>query len=129
MKLFDINGNLVVVNISGIKNPVRQVSKSSLQTLVGDYLLLKYPRYTILEDFVIPGSRMSVDFFMPNKRLVIEVQGKQHDEHVPFFHGSRQYAQHYAKQKLRDMKKVEWAEINGFKFIEIRSKDDVKDRL
>lgn len=124
MKIFDINGDLVSIDVRPSRNPVKYKSKSNLQGKVGLYLSDKYPHDVLLEEFYIPGSRSSVDFFMPKKKLVVEVNGRQHDEFVPHFHGNALGSNKFIEQKKRDSKKVNWAEMNGFKFVEIRSEDD-----
>lgn len=125
MKIFDINGKLQNIDVRPSSYPLKSRSKSILQDKVKEYLISKYPRSGILEEFIIPGSRLSVDFFLPKEGLVFEIQGIQHSEHNPFFHGDKRENK-YASQKRRDMKKVEWAETNGFKLIEIFEEKDLK---
>jgi very-short-patch-repair endonuclease len=78
----------------------------------------------VLEDFTIPGSQLSVDFFLPTLGYVIEVQGSQHKKHSDFFHGEKTKLK-FAGQMKRDNQKAQWAEQNGFTFIEIVQKDDI----
>ena len=125
MKIFDINGELVGIDIRPSRNPVKWKSKSNLQGKVGLYLSEKYPHDILLEEFTIPGSRSSVDFFMPKKKLVVEVQGKQHDEFVPHFHGNTLTSKKFIEQNHRDQKKIEWAAMNGFRLVEIRTEKDI----
>jgi hypothetical protein len=125
MKLYDIDDKLVNVDVRPDKYPVKFKSRSSLQGITGEKLQERYPRDPILEDFTIPGSRLSVDFFLPHRRLVLEVQGEAHDRHVPFFHKDRVLC-NFAKQVSHDRKKAEWCETNGFTLIEIRTKQDLE---
>jgi very-short-patch-repair endonuclease len=126
MKLFDVSGKLVSVDVRDSSYPIKSKSRSTLQGQTAQWLVEKFPRQTILEDFTLPGSRMSVDFFLPNKGIVIEVQGRQHDEHVPHFHGDKATSIKFARQLGRDRKKTEWAETNGFDFIEVRDLKDLE---
>jgi very-short-patch-repair endonuclease len=126
MKLFDVSGKLVSVDVRDSSYPIKSESRSTLQGQTAQWLVEKFPRQTILEDFTLPGSRMSVDFFLPNKGIVIEVQGRQHDEHVPHFHGDKATSIKFARQLGRDRKKTEWAETNGFDFIEVRDLKDLE---
>ncbi len=126
MKIFDINGNQVSVDVRPSRWPRRNVSKSKLQSQVGEILDEHYPNDVVLEEFTVPGSRMSVDFFLPHKKMVIEVQGEAHDQFVPHFHGSKLNSQKFAGQIKRDITKQFWAENNGFSFIEIRNLEDTE---
>ncbi len=124
--MFDIEGKLVNVDVRESRYPIRQHSKSTLQGRTAEILRESFPIDTILEEFPIPGSRQTADFFLPRKKLVVEVDGRQHDEFVPFFHGDRNTSDKYAKQKSRDRLKDEWCEINGFRFVRIKIEDDLE---
>ena len=125
--MFDINDNLVPVDVRQESYPIKSKSRSKTQGLVAKLLVEKYAHTPILEDFTIPGSRLSVDFFLPKKWIAIEIQGVQHQEHNSFFHGPKEHNK-FAKQKVNDRQKAEWAETNGFKFVEIETtkEDEVK---
>lgn len=124
MNILDINGNRIKIRIDPEKFSLKRTFRSDLQSVVAERLTNKYPHDTILEDFTIPGSKLSVDFFIPNRRLVIECNGQQHDHYVSFYHGDRGNT-NFAKQKNRDAKKSYWCEINSFQLIEVWSEDDI----
>lgn len=126
MKMFDINGEIVKVDVRPSTYPLRGVSKSKLQSLCGQFLQDKFPREPILEEFTIPGSRMSVDFFLPQIKLCVEINGIQHSQHSNFFHGDRNTSTKFAKQKMRDSQKSYWCELNGFKLVNIETEEDFK---
>src|SRR5688572_5099740 len=115
MRMFDIDGNLVNVDVRESRHPLKAMSKSTLQGAAGQKLKEKYPLESILEEFPIPGSRMSVDFFIPKKKLIVECDGIQHKEFTPFFHGDIMASKAFANQKSRDRIKDQWAEMNGFR--------------
>jgi len=96
-----------------------------LQATVGSFLKENFPREIILEEFIIPNSKLSVDFFLPNLKMVIEINGEQHYQYTPFFH-DQELKHNFAKQKHRDVSKHKWAEINGYKYISIRSTNDLE---
>ena len=75
----------------------------------------------MLEEFRIPGGLQRIDLMNLNRKLVVEVSPSQHAQYHPFFHGS--LAGFRASIKS-DIKKQQWAEMNGFRFIEI-TKDDI----
>ncbi len=126
MRMFDVNGDLVNVDVRESRYPIRQHSKSTLQGRAAQVLRDSFPIDPILEEFPVPGTRQTIDFFVPKKGLVVEVDGRQHDEHVPYFHGDRATSDKYAKQKSRDRIKDEWCEINGFNLVRIKTEDDLE---
>ena len=60
------------------------------------------------------------DILNATKKIAIEVNGRQHSEFVPFFHGTRL---DYFKSIKRDVQKAEWLELNGYTLIELERKD------
>lgn len=68
----------------------------------------------------ITGSILPYDFEIPSLRTIIEVQGKQHDEFVPFFHKSQE---DFEYQIFKDQVKKEFAESSGYDVIYITYKD------
>ncbi len=95
-----------------------------------------FPRDTILEEVSLPGSKtqsrhsiLFADFYIPNRNLIIEVHGRQHYEHVYFYHKTKM---DYYKAKARDRDKVDWCSINSIKIIILKysdSDDDWKRRI
>lgn len=124
MKMFDIEDKQVTVDVKQSTYPVKFTHRSNIQKLVAEVVSDIFPRDVILEDFIVPGSQKSVDFFIPRRSIVIEVQGRQHDEFVPFFHGKQETSNKFVKQKLADAQKRHWTEINGFTLIEISHRDE-----
>lgn len=124
MKIIDINGNYVNVDVRQSTYPLRPKSKSKLQQETSEYLVNKYGSDVILEEFPIPGSRLSVDFFLPRRGIVVECDGRQHDEYTPFFHGNIEKNE-FAKQKSHDRQKEVWVENNGFALVRIRNTKDL----
>lgn len=124
--MFDINEELVNVDVKPSTYPIKGISKSKLQTVVAEILTEKFPREPILEEFIIPGSRMSVDFFLPLKQIVVEIDGRQHQEFTPFFHGDKATSNKFANQIKNDRQKTYWCEINKYKLIRIIDKKDLE---
>lgn len=124
MELLDINGRSVSIRpvMKGFKKP----SRSKLQLTTRNKVIEKFPHEVIYEDFVIPGSRLSVDFFIYRIGLVIEVDGKQHSAFSSFHHGDRTTSKKFAKQRTNDMLKDKWSESNGFRMVRIESEEDLE---
>jgi len=99
--------------------PVRSrgQSKSTGQFNLGRQIKNLYGPATILEEFPIPDSRMSLDFYMPQHGLAFEFQGTQHDAYIEHFHGNKDG---FERQKIRDQQKREWCELNDIILIEVR---------
>lgn len=127
MKVLDLRGKEIVVNITPSKYPVKgSGSRSKLQGECGLRLVREFPYEVILEEFPIPGTRMKLDFFLPNKSIAIEIDGTQHDEFNSFFHGEKTTSTKFFGQVSRDVKKHEWCEINDFDLIRIKESKDLE---
>ncbi len=126
MKLLDVNGKEISVRISPSSYSLGRTYRSKLQRLVAEKLVELYPYEAILEDWTIPGSRMSVDFFIPRLKLVFEIDGKQHKTYNAYHHGQVGSGK-FLKQKMRDSSKENWSDINGFKFIRITNEREVEE--
>lgn len=75
----------------------------------------------VLEEMVIPGSRLRIDLINFSKKIVVEISGAQHETFVKFFHKSRLG---FLKSVKRDFKKINWVENHlGFTFLEIYDKE------
>lgn len=123
MKLNDIRGRPISIDVSHKNYPPKNQHRSNRQGYCLDLIREVYPRDIIIEEFTIPGSRMSLDFFIPSRRLAIEIQGEQHQSHINFFHGDRRYSKSYGNQKIRDSQKSYWCENNEIRLVEIHPCD------
>lgn len=125
MIILDLNGNPHKVDIRPSKNLRKAANPSELQKKTKLFLLESFLSEHILEEFVIPETKMTVDFFLPKFNMVIEVQGKQHEKYTPFFHGSIGSGK-FVGQLNRDADKRRWCELNNFDFIEIFTEEDLE---
>lgn len=101
-------------------------SKSKFQFEVKAFLKKYWQGDVVFEEFRIVGTRLSLDFYNANKKIAIEVQGHQHFKYVPFFHNTRGS---YLKQIKRDVKKIDFCELNNIKLIEIYPEDKISKDL
>ena len=81
----------------------------------------------VFEEFPIAGTRLSLDFYNANKKVAVEVQGKQHTKYVPFFHGKNKI--NYINQLKRDQDKLKFCELNDIQLIEIYEEDKLNEKL
>lgn len=76
-----------------------------------------YPNDRTHEEVQLPGcqgQKLFLDFFLPLRRLAVEVQGEQHTKFIPHFHGTM--AGFLASLK-RDRVKRQWCEMNEMVFV------------
>jgi hypothetical protein len=95
--------------------------RSKIQFQIGQIIKQRYPLDPVLEDITIPDTRLSLDFFIPHRKLAVEVQGEQHDQMNPYFHKSNA---EFEEQKERDELKRFFCELNSIKLLEIRTVKD-----
>ena len=76
-----------------------------------------YPLDRILEEVYLPGSNgLTADFYLPHRKLLVEVHGRQHYEYVHHFHGN--YLEFLAGKK-RDANKRLWCNMNQITYLEL----------
>lgn len=63
----------------------------------------------------INGGILSYDFYLPQYNLLIEFQGKQHDQVIEYFGGEKQFQ----NQQEHDKRKREYAKQNNINLLEI----------
>jgi hypothetical protein len=115
MILLDIRGKPKKVYPSNrIKWNIKRASDAQYRTKL--FLKEFWEQDSVFEEFIIPGSRLRVDFINFTKKIAVEVSGRQHEEFNKFFHKNRIG---FIKSVKRDFQKIKWLEINDIKLIEI----------
>lgn len=115
-------------SIKGIKQPKKHLikwkgkSRSKRQRLVKLFLQEYWKDHIVFEEFPVAGTRLSLDFYNANKRIAIEVQGRQHTEYVPFFHRTKT---NYLSQLRRDQQKLDFCQLNNIHLIEVYDGDEL----
>ena len=91
---------------------------SELADKVESFIKKEFPllKYLTEQTVTYRGQRLRFDFFIPEFKLYIEVQGRQHTNFVSFFHKS---LRSFRQQKLRDEYKTAWCSEQGFVFFEV----------
>lgn len=97
-------------------------TRSKGQTALKKFLYPYWNGKIIFEEMPVVGSKMTFDIVNVTDKLIIEHQGEQHQKYIKHFHGSR--VSKFLGQIKRDMKKHEWAKINGFTLLETYSEKD-----
>lgn len=116
-----------------VKNPKKYLiqwdssSKSKMQFNVKQYLKEYWLYDIVFEEFPLVGSKMTFDFYNPNKNVIVEVQGGQHLKHTPYFHG--QSKSNFLSQIKRDNDKQKFCELNNIKLVEIYPNDKLSKEL
>lgn len=77
-----------------------------------------FPCDTIAEEVTLPGSgNLRFDFFLPLRRLAIEVQGQQHYEENSKFHRN---TGEFNAGRSRDKAKSQFCKINKITLLELK---------
>lgn len=128
MKLKTLDGRMVSRQFTGDRYGLksRDKCKSESQYLLGQLLKRIYPGYVICEEFVIPDTRLSIDFFIPALGIIFEFDGSQHAKYNSFFHSSKKA---FEAQVGRDHTKEEWCAINNFRIVRVTNKNISKEEL
>ena len=93
------------------------VSEIEAKNFFKDY----WENHICYEEFPVFGTRLKVDLINFTRKIAVEVQGDQHNQYNKFFHGGSR--DKYLASIKRDMKKINWLEMNEFKVLEIETKD------
>lgn len=117
MKFLNIFGKPVNKDISKYRLDWDKKTRSKMQDTFKRWLRVYFPNHVIYEEVQVFGTKMSVDFLDYTAKIIYEVQGAQHQKYNSFMHGGDRMK--YREQMRHDEKKREWAELNGYEFIEI----------
>ena len=102
-------------------------SRSKIQFKTKQFLKDYWSNYIVFEEFPVAGTKLSLDFYNANKKIAVEVQGKQHTKYVPFFHGKNKI--NYLNQLKRDQEKFKFCELNEIQLVEIYEEDTLSKKL
>lgn len=131
MKVKGLDGQAYNMKLAG-RSPLESDISGRSKYHVRARLLLKklFPLEQRLEEVPLPGSGgLTADFFLPNRRLLVETHGQQHYEPVGFFQKTPLDFFHGQK---RDRRKAQWADLNNITYVELpfdESDDEWVDRI
>ncbi len=116
MKFKGLDNREYTIDANRYKSQSDDLNKSSLHLRTRDLLKTVYPYDMLLEELPLPSTRLFADFFVPMKRVMVEVQGEQHYRFNPFFHKD---ATTFADSLSRDKLKAQWCLVNNIVLIEL----------
>lgn len=102
-------------------------SKSDIQFRVKQFVRPYWNRDIVFEELRIVGTRLSLDFYNANKKIAIEVQGKQHQQFNKFFHNNNRA--NWLDQLKRDDLKLQFCLTNDIKLVEVYESDVIDKAL
>ena len=102
-------------------------SRSKIQYNAKQFLKKYWSNHIVFEEFPVAGTKLPLDFYNANKKIAVEVQGKQHTKYVPFFHGKNKI--NYINQLKRDQDKLKFCELNDIQLVEIYDGDEITEKL
>jgi hypothetical protein len=125
MKIIGLDGHIYHIDIrsSRYKLRSRERSKSHLQFSCGQILREKFPLSPLLEEVYLTQQKLYFDFLLPTLKLVFEINGRQHDTYIPFFHKNKK---NFFSSKQRDSNKQILCEINNFALYNITDEEELK---
>jgi hypothetical protein len=132
MLIKDLDGNNHNWLLTGNMAKGRTDNRSSLHLNARALLTEYFPTLQILEEVPIPlrkNETLYLDFYVPLKKICLEVHGEQHYKFVPFYHSTML---NFLKSQKRDKEKLEWCDINNIQYIELpfdESKEKWIDRI
>jgi len=132
MQVKDLDGNSYNWHLTGNMAHGKIANKSSLHLTARGLISESFPTLQVLEEVPITlrkSETLYLDFYLPLKKLCVEVHGEQHYEFVGFYHNNMLS---FLKSQKRDREKQEWCEINGIKYIVLphfEDSDEWKKRL
>lgn len=117
MQIKDLDGVVHNWNLTGNMARGKITNKSSFHLKARDIITQHYPTLQILEEVPInlrKSETLYLDFYLPLKKLCVEVHGEQHYKFIAFYHNN---LLSFLKSQKRDREKQEWCESNGIQYV------------
>jgi len=113
MKFIDLDHKDHLIPLGHIKERIGSNYHTKARLLLRE----TYPTLQFIEELDLPlrkGENIRLDFFIPSKKLAIEVQGEQHFTYSSHFHKT---PYNFLVAKKRDDEKQELLELNNITLI------------
>lgn len=122
MRVKKLNSNKeVLLKINKYKIDWEKDGNSSFEIKFRDLIYPYWKAHVVLFQCTIPGSLLKIDFLNCTKRLVVEIDGKQHGEFNKHFHNNSRNV--WLASMKRDLSKEKWCEENDIKVIHLLEED------
>ena len=102
-------------------------SRSKVQWRVKQFLFSYWKHDIVFEELRVAGTRLSLDFYNANKKIAVEVQGKQHQQFNKFFHNKNRL--NWLAQLKRDDLKMKFCLTNGIVLVEIYEDEEINHEI
>jgi len=125
LKFSKLNRPNLKVNVNLSKYTIDWKDGGSKPHLKTKQFLEPYWQFSqVLEEFMIPGSKLRIDILNITSKIAVEISPKGSHSFNPFFHKSR--AGGFLASVKRDQSKEEWILENGFQYVCLTD-EDLKD--
>jgi hypothetical protein len=117
MQIKDLDGNSHNWHLTGNMAKGKINNRSSLHLQARELLSTVFPTLQLLEEVPIPlrkSETLYLDFYLPLKKMCVEVHGEQHYKFVQFYHNN---ILGFLKSQKRDREKAEWCSNNGIRYV------------
>lgn len=113
----DLNNQKVKWKVAGKEVYKDLRPRSQLHLVARELIKSRFPTLQVLEEVPIPlrkGKTLYLDFYLPLRKLAVEVHGEQHYKFSSLFHATRA---DFLGQKRNDRDKEEWCLRNNIELI------------
>src|SRR5687767_9869583 len=115
MKVVDLKGRSHPFNVGKYTVYANETRpRSALHLRAREILKSEYPTDVLLEEVPVPGEHLFLDFFLPLRKLVVEIHGEQHYVYNSFFHASKR---DFLVGRQNDSRKKQWCDVNNFSIV------------
>jgi len=102
-------------------------SRSKLQTGCKLVLMQHWITDKVGEEVRVPGNKLYFDFVNFSKKIIVEVDGKQHRKFTPFFHKNNIHQ--FVGSMKRDDTKQRFADINEWMMLRVQNQTELQKYL
>lgn len=117
MLIINLDGNRVKWKVNGKEVIQDNRIRSSLHIAARQLIKDRFPTMQVLEEVSIPlrrGKTLYLDFYIPLRKLAIEVHGEQHYRYSTLFHSC---SKDFLDQRINDRDKELWCRQNNIEYI------------
>jgi hypothetical protein len=131
MLVKDVHGKQCKWTVKGVEVLTDKRPRSNLHVQARGLLKARFPTLQLLEEVSFkpePSKTLYFDFFLPLRKVAIEVHGAQHYKFNSMFHKS---VMDFVEQRKNDALKQDWCDINNITLVILPfdEVDNWKDKL